>query len=163
MRVRKPDQPCYIYIIAASNSTIKIGVARRPGSRLRDLQTACPLKLELFASYQVDSARWAFPVEQMAHKRLRRFRLQGEWFGIAPAQAAALVTAIISGRPKNINADLEIASALQFPAPRKLICPHCHHTKNMKINAKLLWRGKFRCTSCQQVTEGRRLFIRRVA
>lgn len=56
---------------------IKVGVSRHPERRLRQLQTAHPEPLQIFATVPGDKND-----EQKYHRRWSRRRLNGEWFTI---------------------------------------------------------------------------------
>jgi hypothetical protein len=75
----------YVYAIAASAvDAVKIGISSDPADRLRSLQTGCPVPLKLRASQDCldrEAARWC---EQHLHRRLKRYRLDGEWFKTGP-------------------------------------------------------------------------------
>ncbi len=77
-----------VYVIESAEGVrgVKIGVARNPKSRLRDLQVARPDLLRV-AGVVVPSAGTALAVEQAAHAVAARYRLQGEWFDLS-AEAA---------------------------------------------------------------------------
>lgn len=57
---------------------IKIGCAKDPEARLRNLQTASPVRLVILATMDGDILD-----EQRLHRRFRQLRQHGEWF--APA------------------------------------------------------------------------------
>lgn len=59
---------------------MKIGKARDPEQRLRDLQTGCPYQLKIIAKIKCRSDRHALEVERLAHKYFDRYRMRGEWF-----------------------------------------------------------------------------------
>lgn len=78
---------CYVYfMLARGANAVKIGVAHDLQQRLRDLQTANPLAIELLASvafqptYESRARQSAMESEQALHKRFDVFRLRGEWF-----------------------------------------------------------------------------------
>ena len=60
---------------------IKIGVARKPPRRLRDLQTGNPCRLELLGWIQADRLA-SYELEAMLHERYRDKHHSGEWFTI---------------------------------------------------------------------------------
>lgn len=72
-----------VYIIEHELGPLKIGVAKRPSSRLRDLQTSCPYELSLKRSKQCDDAQ---AVENYLHTRFSHYRMRGEWFDIPPRE-----------------------------------------------------------------------------
>jgi hypothetical protein len=65
-----------LYIIQSDvTGMIKVGRSKDPQKRLKQLQTGNPNKLKLIASFKGEG--WK---EKMLHERLRRYRLEGEWF-----------------------------------------------------------------------------------
>ena|SRR3990167_5987570 len=65
-----------IYVISATSTEfVKIGLARNPITRMRELQTAQPTLLVLLAS-----ADWPNISERRIHAVLRKHRTRGEWF-----------------------------------------------------------------------------------
>jgi ribosomal protein L37AE/L43A len=153
----------YIYIITAADHAIKIGVARDPYARLDELQTGCPFKLGLYAKFKIANRKLALKYEHLAHRRLRYVRLNGEWFKIEPAQAAALITRAIGGAPKNTDAEIEREAAKAFPHQHLLTCPYCKHQAHTRLSNKEIWRRTFKCTQCGARVPGKRFYIRRVA
>jgi hypothetical protein len=74
----QPDDSGFVYFIADERKHwVKIGRAKNPKARLRDLQTSCPLKLFLLAKVFNDSAPKA---ESELHERFDKYRHRGEWF-----------------------------------------------------------------------------------
>lgn len=66
----------YLYFIQSNNTgRIKIGRAKNPHKRIRELQTGNGEELRLIAYFQ----GWAWR-ERHLHELLKRFRLSGEWF-----------------------------------------------------------------------------------
>ena len=61
----------------------KIGVSADPDERLKQLQTATPLRLRLEHVHQCACTSDARKLEQMLHKELSMHRVRGEWFGAA--------------------------------------------------------------------------------
>lgn len=68
-----------VYFIHSASGGIKIGTAIDVSKRLKGLQTAHPVKLELLA--QTTGGR---AVEQAYHARFAEHRLHGEWFAPHP-------------------------------------------------------------------------------
>jgi hypothetical protein len=84
----------FLYCIAANDAgeagPSKLGLARDMERRVRQLQTGHPQRLKVWACREVRADRvryleWALH----AHPALRRVRMVGEWFSIAPAGAIA--------------------------------------------------------------------------
>lgn len=67
---------CAVYFIqGVDGGPIKIGYARNPEARLKDLQLASPVQLRLLAI--VDGGK---PRETELHQRFAHLRSHGEWF-----------------------------------------------------------------------------------
>ena len=70
----------YLYIVQ-SGAWFKIGYAENVSDRLVSLQSGNPMKLELYASYDFDTARFhARYYESKLHEIFKRQRGISEWF-----------------------------------------------------------------------------------
>lgn len=78
----------YVYVIANADRRFKIGMAADPQSRLHQLQTGQPDRLQLVFSHETNKAR---DVERAAHTILELHRLTGEWFAVTQDIAVAAV------------------------------------------------------------------------
>lgn len=76
----------YVYVICANDRTVKIGIARDVGKRLKALQTANSERL-LLHSFTECSEQEAISTEREAHYILKEKRMVGEWFCITPEEA----------------------------------------------------------------------------
>lgn len=76
---RQREAATFVYFIQSASGGIKIGSARDIGRRMKELQTAHPVKLEVLAS-----TTGGQPVERAYHERFAAARLHGEWFSPAP-------------------------------------------------------------------------------
>ena len=83
----KQNGGCYIYGIT-SGDAIKLGISRNPGKRLQDLQTSNSSPLALAWQIQAPTRVIAKAVEGRLHRRLKSFRLSGEWFNSAVSDEA---------------------------------------------------------------------------
>jgi hypothetical protein len=68
-----------VYFIS-SGDAVKIGVAKNPEARLRDLQVGNANQLEILATISGAGRH----EEDSLHKLFEPFRLRGEWFQIQP-------------------------------------------------------------------------------
>ena len=83
-----------IYVIRILDQPlVKIGVARNPVSRLRDLQVASPFELVLVAT-----ADWMDCAEADIHLKLRDYHVRGAWFRLA-GKVEELVAMMQTGQP----------------------------------------------------------------
>ena len=83
---RIQDGRACIYAIEARGTPfLKIGVARNPYSRLKDLQTGSPNKLALLYAIETDEKQ-AFQVETLIHSlpEAQNARGEGEWIDLSP-------------------------------------------------------------------------------
>lgn len=81
---KKPDGRCVYFIEAGEH--LKIGVAKNPHKRIRDLQVANPEPLRLVAVMS-PSEHDAVTMERHIHFVLSQYRVGGEWFKV-PARDA---------------------------------------------------------------------------
>lgn len=73
----------YVYFIEAGSfrkSPVKIGVTIDIDARIKNLQTGNPYPLKCKALIECKSRKEAYNLESYLHHRLKRFRLEGEWF-----------------------------------------------------------------------------------
>ena len=81
-----------IYVIAAGDNTVKIGIARDPEKRRIALQTGhyAPLKLAFSSPCKRPAV-----VEHLVHESLASKRLYGEWFSASPQEAQQAISEVI--------------------------------------------------------------------
>ncbi len=104
--------PWHVYVIAgAPDGPSKIGVARNMEKRCRDLQTGHPTALAVMFGLR-GTRDEVYAIEARAHKALRRKRATGEWFFVAPAEAAEVVVAAVP--------EPEPVKSVRAPAPPKV-------------------------------------------
>jgi hypothetical protein len=78
---------------SARDGPVKIGFAKNPQGRQRELQTGAPRQLHLFWTIQCGSF-CVRDIERVAHEMLLNHRLAGEWFDIPVEHGvAALIVA----------------------------------------------------------------------
>jgi predicted GIY-YIG superfamily endonuclease len=75
-------KPAYVYVIGREQGPVKIGIASNPWSRLTELQTGCPFRLNLLHARRVSSRDIAIAYERNVHETYAECRLMGEWFKI---------------------------------------------------------------------------------
>ena len=78
----------FVYAIASSENTVKIGYSVDPDRRLRQLQTGHERRLVLIHTEKVDTDR-APILERLIHNANRHLRMSGEWFALTHQQAIA--------------------------------------------------------------------------
>lgn len=78
----------FIYLIKAQEIYLyKIGITKNVSKRIKQLQTGCPYKLELIASYEPKF--FVNKIEKTLHRNFSTYQknpdfseLQGEWFNL---------------------------------------------------------------------------------
>ena len=95
-QLHKPldDKPDYIYFIKQDHGDrayVKIGISRNPKERLKYLQTASPVELELMLCIEGDR-----DLERLIHGAFADDRAEGEWFEWSP-QIDAIVAHLSQG------------------------------------------------------------------
>lgn len=79
----------HVYVIRA-DSFVKIGIAKNPTTRMREIQTGNPHKLEVIASWEVAKAE---AHERALHAIYKAHRTQGEWFALPQPELDRLAAA----------------------------------------------------------------------
>ena len=69
-----------VYLIRGNDGKYKIGSAKEPKHRLRQLQTGNSDKLEIIEVYQSENAR---KIESALHRHYSYVRNVGEWFDLS--------------------------------------------------------------------------------
>lgn len=87
----------YVYFMSADDQFFKVGVARNPDQRLRELQTGCPYKLRINGTTSLSPQGVdAVMLEREIHTLLAWDRMSGEWFNSSgEALARALKEAFV--------------------------------------------------------------------
>ena len=85
--IYKPTYPeyAYMYIISDNNGYMKIGIAKDPKKRLKQLQTGHPSKLDLLFTEEFYCRRsHLLKIEKLVHEKIksRVHKMKGEWFEI---------------------------------------------------------------------------------
>jgi hypothetical protein len=87
----KPDMRGFIYLIRAENGYVKIGITRNIDNRLKTLETASPLQLELLKSKHVRNAP---AIDRRLHKLYQDKRKRFEWFDLDDQEIKEIITLI---------------------------------------------------------------------
>lgn len=80
-----------VYLLVRCDGLVKIGIAVKPETRLRQLEQAQPNRLKLLRFYPAKTAR---ALERSLHSALSGKRVKGEWFNITPRTACEIVDRI---------------------------------------------------------------------
>lgn len=85
----------FVYLMRAGEDHYKVGIAQDVNSRIKEIQTGNPKKIELVVAVWLANAQTA---ENRIHKWLNRFKSNGgrEWFELTSGQALFLVTKMTS-------------------------------------------------------------------
>ena len=78
-------RPGYLYILHAGDSSrYKVGIAKNPQKRQRNLQTGSPLELKIVCQVKIGSR----DLESKVHDLLRHWHSHGEWFDLGKSAEA---------------------------------------------------------------------------
>lgn len=103
----------HVYLIKADakRPAFKIGKANDPSKRLKELQTGCPVDLELIGFIRCKSEMHALKVESDFHYRFRflKSRKHGEWFFLNRADESEIVEMMRDGMLKHEEQNKAIA------------------------------------------------------
>lgn len=82
-----------LYVMRCAGA-LKIGISLDAAARHRNISNACPLPVELLATYplRLDIAGWA---EFLAHSTLAEYHRHGEWFDCSVEDAVGAIEAAI--------------------------------------------------------------------
>jgi hypothetical protein len=69
-----------VYLIRGNDGRYKIGIAKNPKQRIRQLQTGNSDELTLIETYQSENAS---KIETALHNRFSHVRQSGEWFDLS--------------------------------------------------------------------------------
>ena len=100
----------YVYLMKIGDRA-KIGKARDPAQRLKELQTGNPFALKLIGCIRCLSDGHAFEIEKALHAKFRNQRIRGEWFKYTNSMHLFVERLIeqIEGmeRGRELNSDLD--------------------------------------------------------
>lgn len=114
-----PPLPSYLYLIAAGNHHVKIGISDNPNARLRELQTAHYERLTLMCTVQCKDRAGAFALERALHKWYAERRSSNEWFEIDPESVIdqiklmALFASVVTIEPPDLQQLYEQAKIIK--------------------------------------------------
>ena len=69
-----------VYLIRGNDGKYKIGIAKNPTQRIKQLQTGNSDKLEIIETYQSENAS---KIESSLHHQYGHVRNEGEWFDLS--------------------------------------------------------------------------------
>lgn len=86
-------QPSHLYVIQREDGLVKIGVAKDPKSRARQLRKRYEMQMDLVKTFPI----WkAYDVEAEAHYRLIDRQAFGEWFKVPASVAVETIEEILA-------------------------------------------------------------------
>lgn len=96
------DETNFIYIIATlkdgvASAPVKVGITKSISTRFNTLKTASAYPLEIYAALPFPAREDAQALEFAFHKVMRRHRMHGEWFDMAPLAAMVAMVENIKG------------------------------------------------------------------
>jgi hypothetical protein len=77
-----------VYLIRGNDGRYKIGIAKNPQQRIRQLQTGNSDKLRLIDAYQSENAS---KIESALHMQYSYGRTIGEWFDLSVSDEASFI------------------------------------------------------------------------
>ena len=77
-----------VYLIRGNDGKYKIGIAKTPSQRIKQLQTGNSDKLQLIETYQSENAS---KIESALHNRYAHVRNEGEWFDLSITEESSFV------------------------------------------------------------------------
>lgn len=98
----------YLYLMGCEGVVVhsKIGIAKNPNQRLKCLQCGNPNLIWLEARWSVGSRLGAETYERILHAVFDSYRVQGEWFSVAPKDLIPTIEAVLSDvRTGNLHGD----------------------------------------------------------
>ena len=75
-----------VYLIRGNDGKYKIGIAKNPSQRIKQLQTGNSDELQLIETYQTENA---YKVESALHHQYGHVRQHGEWFDLSISDEAS--------------------------------------------------------------------------
>lgn len=132
----------FVYFIASGRDIIKVGMAKDVGKRVRALQTGGPFEMKVIHKIEVAAERVA-ALEKLIHKRLKRYRIRGEWFRVEPALAIRTAERAASQFAKDWTIAAADEDGITLASVR---CRGCGHSGRIEAPAKP--RVRFKCSKC---------------
>ncbi len=101
----------------------KIGKAKDPYKRVKEVQTGCPFPLTIYKIHTVYKHQNAYDIEANLHQRMKKYRCSGEWFRILETDFEKFISTINSYLFHNSD------------IPRKKKIKHCpNYIKKARAN-----------------------------
>jgi len=87
------ENDVHVYLISANGECgpVKVGIAKDVTKRIRNLQTACPYKLQLVHSFAFPNRDMAREIESSFHHVEAKHKTHGEWFAFRSMEALCIM------------------------------------------------------------------------
>lgn len=144
----------YIYIISAGRGQLKVGIAQDIQKRMAQLQTGCPEHLRLVHQVPIVAIK-AQRLEKALHRRLKRYRIRGEWFRLSAAFAIKAVESAASSFARDHTLAQADDDGMVIAW---LHCRDCGHIGSARVPAA--HRLRFKCSGCGSRNTSWRLYGR---
>lgn len=104
----------YVYLMKAGKNLYKVGITHNVSSRLSQLQSVYPEKIEVVCSKYADTK--AYEIEQAIHATLTEWKGRGanEWFVLTPDQAIQVAITINKYPDIDISEKATLAKMVQL-------------------------------------------------
>lgn len=111
----------YVYLMKAGKNLYKVGITHNVSSRLGQLQSVYPEKIEVVCSKYADTK--AYEIEQEIHASLVEWKASGanEWFILTPDQAVQLCIQINKYPDIDISEKATLAKMVQLQKKQQKI------------------------------------------
>jgi len=77
-----------VYLIRGNDGKYKIGIAKNPKQRIKQLQTGNSDKLVIIETYESENAS---KIESALHNQLAHLRNEGEWFDLSVSDEVSFI------------------------------------------------------------------------
>ena len=105
----------HVYVISADEEgPCKIGIAKSPENRRKQLQVGNPRQLVVAYQKAVSGPEMAQRVERAAHTILLETRLQGEWFSSSVPEAISAVNGALESPAPKPKKQISVISQKEF-------------------------------------------------
>lgn len=139
------SKPTFVYFIQADAGAVKIGRAKDPESRLRQLQTGSPDKLQMLHVVPGDAE-----LEASLHRRFGTVRIRGEWFG---AEYLPIILTYADGLAAEAVANHDGSSTAPTIVEYGDSIRDRGHTRHLRAEIQRLWKAGHRAPAiCQFCT-----------
>jgi predicted GIY-YIG superfamily endonuclease len=94
-RNKEPGAVVYVVSLKGVRKKCKVGVSADVAKRVKQLATGSPFEIVLSYVMDVYSMELAYRAEKKIHESLKQYRGNGEWFNLAPYEAATVANDVV--------------------------------------------------------------------